>query len=86
MSYIGGPVTRGGWRLAGTSWANPFRPKGDNRTEMLRRYEATLRARLAAGEVTSDAILGLGGRRLACWCAPLACHGDVLVKLWHEFA
>lgn len=23
----------------------------------------------------------LRGRRLACWCAPMLCHGDVLVEL-----
>jgi hypothetical protein len=23
----------------------------------------------------------LRGRDLVCWCAPLACHGDVLVRL-----
>ena len=23
----------------------------------------------------------LEGMRLGCWCAPLPCHGDVLVKL-----
>lgn len=21
---------------------------------------------------------------LGCWCKPLACHGDVIVKLWKE--
>ena len=26
----------------------------------------------------------LGGKRLGCWCAPLSCHGDVLVKLWKQ--
>lgn len=23
----------------------------------------------------------LRGKRLACWCAPLACHGDVIAEL-----
>lgn len=23
----------------------------------------------------------LRGKRLACWCAPLPCHGDVIVEL-----
>ncbi len=23
----------------------------------------------------------LRGKRLACWCSPLACHGDVLVAV-----
>jgi hypothetical protein len=25
----------------------------------------------------ADAVLG-------CWCAPLACHGDVIIKIWKE--
>lgn len=28
-----------------------------------------------------DAIPSLKGKVLGCWCAPLACHGDVLVEL-----
>jgi hypothetical protein len=26
----------------------------------------------------------LRGRDLVCWCAPLACHGDVLVDLANQ--
>ncbi len=33
------------------------------------------RARIKA--LPEDAVLG-------CWCKPLACHGDVIVKLWKE--
>jgi hypothetical protein len=28
-------------------------------------------------DLPEDAILG-------CWCAPRACHGDVIIKLWKE--
>jgi hypothetical protein len=28
-----------------------------------------------------DALPGLRGRDLACWCAPLPCHADVLMEL-----
>jgi hypothetical protein len=27
----------------------------------------------------------LAGKKLGCHCKPLACHGDVLIKLLHEF-
>jgi hypothetical protein len=27
----------------------------------------------------------LKGRVLGCWCAPLACHGDVLAQLANDF-
>jgi Domain of unknown function (DUF4326) len=28
-----------------------------------------------------NALDELRGRDLVCWCAPLACHGDVLIEL-----
>lgn len=28
-----------------------------------------------------DQLPKLKGRRLVCWCAPLACHGDVLAEM-----
>jgi hypothetical protein len=28
-----------------------------------------------------DALSELRGRDLVCWCAPLLCHGDVLLAL-----
>ena len=27
----------------------------------------------------------LKGKRIACWCSPLACHGDVLAKLADKY-
>lgn len=43
--YIGGKVTQGGWRLAATKWANPWRPGRDGtRAEVLTRYREYVRA------------------------------------------
>jgi hypothetical protein len=28
----------------------------------------------------------LAGRDLVCWCAPLPCHGDVLLRLLSELS
>ena len=30
------------------------------------------------------AVEGLRGKRLACWCTPLACHGDVYVEYFEN--
>lgn len=27
-----------------------------------------------------DSILAMKGKKLGCWCSPLACHGDVIVE------
>ncbi len=62
-------------------WGNPFGigPDGD-REEVLARY-----ARWPAGEVDAERITlaelaALDGRTLGCWCAPKACHGEVLER------
>ena len=31
-----------------------------------------------------EAWMRLQGRDLACWCAPLPCHGDVILKWLYE--
>lgn len=47
---------------------------------ILERYEAYVRAnpRLMA------ALPKLRGKILGCWCAPLRCHGEVLVRMANE--
>lgn len=69
--YIGRP----------TKWGNPFTlTAGGDRVAVIARYEAWLRTqpRLMA------ALGELRGKVLGCWCAPKACHGDVLARLADE--
>jgi len=56
------------------------------RAEVIAKFEAAERARLDGpeGAARRARVAGLHGRRLFCWCAPLACHGDVLAKLAAE--
>ena len=70
--YIGRP----------SKWGNPFPvPKGYDRVadpeRILERYEAHVRA---TPELMA-ALPELAGKVLGCWCAPQACHGDVLLRL-----
>jgi len=60
----------------GSKWGNPFRigEHGD-RDEVVRQY----RRWLWKQPELLDALGELEGRRIACYCAPEACHGDVLV-------
>lgn len=66
--YIGRP----------SKWGNPFVVgKHDRRGECIERYEQWLREQ----DEMIDALDELRGLVLGCWCAPRACHGDVLVRL-----
>ena len=77
--YIGRSNARYG--LAGSKWANPFRPKRptDHETAVAA-YERWLRQR----PELMAALPELLGCDLVCWCAPLPCHGDVLLRLANE--
>lgn len=66
--YIGRP----------SKWGNPFIVGIDGtREEVISKY----RVWLCAQPHLLAALHELKGKVLACWCAPLACHGDVLAEL-----
>jgi hypothetical protein len=66
--YIGRP----------SKWGNPFViGRAGTRDDVIARYEAWL---LEQPELV-DALPELAGKTLGCWCAPRACHGDVLARL-----
>lgn len=61
-----------------TKWGNPFRIGPDGtRAEVLAKYREYIlhRPDLMA------ALPELKGKVLACWCAPLPCHGHILAEL-----
>ncbi len=62
----------------GSKWGNPLRigPDGDRAT-VIRTHERWL----AAQPQLLRALDELRGRDLVCFCAPLACHGDLLRRL-----
>ncbi len=65
--YIGRP----------SAWGNPFVLGRDgDRAEVVRKYEEWL-----PGSDLMVRLPELRGKVLGCWCAPQACHGDVLVRL-----
>ena len=64
-----------------TAWGNPFRiGPACSREQAVARYRADLWRRIRAGEIDLEALAALHRRRLACWCAPLPCHGHVLTR------
>ena len=76
--YIGRQVRH--YSLPRSKWANPFRLRIDasreDREEVIRQYERHL---VVSGLIND--VHELRGKDLVCWCAPLPCHGDVLLRL-----
>jgi hypothetical protein len=67
-----------------TKWGNPFKigEHGD-RAEVIARYRAWL-LHPDQDELRNAARRELAGKVLGCFCAPLACHGDVLAEIANE--
>lgn len=70
----------------GSKWGNPFSHipgKGiycKTRNEAIQKYEEYIRNK---PELLQD-LHELKGKTLGCFCKPLSCHGDVLIKLIKE--
>lgn len=68
-TYIGRPSV----------WGNPFTIGEDgSRDDVIEKYRQYLESR---PDLQEAAKLELKGRDLICWCAPLACHGDLLLEV-----
>lgn len=69
--------------LPASKWANPFKLEREaDRPIVLARY----RIWLLQQPSLMRALPELRGLRLACWCSPRACHGDVLAALVNSAA
>jgi hypothetical protein len=66
--YIGRP----------SKFGNPFKIGRDgNRAQVIEKYRAWISSQ---SELLAE-VKKLKGKRLGCWCKPLACHGDVLAEI-----
>ena len=67
--YIGRP----------SPWGNPFHiGKDGTRAEVVEKFRQYLNKK---PELVQKAKRELAGKSLICWCAPLACHGDVWMEV-----
>ena len=74
--YVGRPNPR--LKLKG-DWGNPFKLAHEaEREAVIAQYRAWL---LGQPALVEQARATLRGKVLACWCAPLACHGHVLAEV-----
>lgn len=73
-----GPVSNAVYIGRPSIWGNPFViGKDGTRAEVVAKYEQWL---LRQPDLMAK-LDRLRGRNLVCWCAPLGCHGDVLLRL-----
>lgn len=64
-----------------SEWGNPFKIGIDgNREEVINKYEEYLKKQLKESLGLKDKLKQLKGKILGCWCRPLSCHGDILLK------
>lgn len=62
----------------GSKWGNPFViGKDGTREEVIEKY----RQYILSKTFLLESLHELKGKTLGCWCAPKACHGDVLKEL-----
>lgn len=62
-----------------TKWGNPFKIGVDgDREQVVAKYRRWLKQQ---PELVRAARRELAGKDLVCWCAPEACHADVLLEI-----
>lgn len=64
-----------------SKWGNPFIIGIDgDREQVIKKYEVWIQTQPELLASLPD----LKGKNLVCFCSPLPCHGDVLLKLANE--
>ncbi len=62
----------------GSKWGNPFKiGKDGNREEVIAKYEKYI----MNSPYLIISLKELKNKTLGCFCKPLPCHGDILIKL-----
>lgn len=67
----------------GTPWGNPFaiaHGEGPDRFEVIEKYREYFYKKINEDSSFHKGILSMKGLRLACFCKPAACHGDVIAE------
>lgn len=69
------------YNLEESTLANPFTLKKYSRETSINLYTLYIFYRYLTDEMIRNEVENLYGKRLACWCKPKDCHGDVLKEL-----
>jgi len=62
----------------GSMFGNPF--KDESRDENIARFKRYFDQHLLQDERFVEALEGLRGKTLVCFCKPRACHGDIIAN------
>lgn len=69
----------------GSPYGNPYVIGIDgNREQVIRKYSEYFYKRLSEDVGFLKQVMSLKGKRLACFCHPKACHGDVIIGFLHK--
>lgn len=64
-----------------TMFGNPFViGKDGNREQVIAKYKVWFMGKVQTDLRFAKAVEQLKGQNLACWCAPQACHADVIIE------
>jgi len=65
-----------------SEWGNPFKMNHEReRGEVIEKYRVWVLSDAPDAKWIRENIKMLDGKTCGCWCAPLPCHGDVLLEL-----
>ena len=65
----------------GVCGGNPYIIGVDGtREQVVGRFGKLLWNLMKSGSITKEDLISLDGKRLACYCAPQACHGDMIKR------
>jgi hypothetical protein len=69
----------------GSKWGNAYRIGNDGtRVEVIKKYREWFYGWLEDERFVAE-VLELKGKTLACYCKPLACHGDIIAEFLDSF-
>ena len=65
----------------GSPFGNPYKiGEHGTRDEVIEKYERYFSIKVTRDLIFRKSVLDLRGHVLGCYCKPLRCHGDVIVK------
>lgn len=70
-----------------TPWGNPFYiGEHGTRAEVIEQHQAWFDSKIQVSGLFRAQVAALAGKDLLCWCAPEACHADLIARRATELA